>query len=221
MITKLQKKNKDIPIYPIHDERFASYGRILASEPYKKVFQYMDEYISIPNEGNNYVAHDEQFARMFTGIDYSEVFPNKDVEYGYVCGHNQKLNALEYHKSSEINIAVTPFVLMLGLPKKMVGQTYHSKDVEVFFVPKGTVFELHPEILHFSPCKVEDKGFKCGVVLPYETNMHFEQRSEVVQTNDDLLFKTNKWLLCHEDFERFVSLGAHVGLIGPNYEIRY
>ena len=38
---------------------------------------------------------------------------------------------------------------------------------------------------------------------------------------DDLLFKTNKWIVCHKDFERFLKMGAHEGLVGQNYKINY
>jgi len=221
MITKLQKKNTDFTIYSIHDERFAPYGRILSSESYDKVFQYLRDKVDVPSEGNKYVAHDEDFEQVFEGIDFSKSFPNEKIEYGYVCGHNQMLNALEYHKSAEINIALTPMVLMLGLPDKMKNQSFHSKDVDVFYVPPGSVLELYPEILHFSPCEVNASGFVCGVILPYQTNMDFVKKSKEVRTNDDLLFKTNKWILCHKDFERFLKMGAHEGLIGQNYKINY
>lgn len=37
------------------------------------------------------------------------------IQIGYCNGHNSKLNALEYHRDSEINIAATDMILMLGL----------------------------------------------------------------------------------------------------------
>ncbi len=36
------------------------------------------------------------------------------VELGYCMGHNQKLNALEYHRSSEVNVSVTDYIVFLG-----------------------------------------------------------------------------------------------------------
>ena len=36
------------------------------------------------------------------------------IQVGYCNGHNRKLNALEYHRTSEINVAVTDLVLLIG-----------------------------------------------------------------------------------------------------------
>ena len=36
------------------------------------------------------------------------------IQIGYCNGPNSTLNGLEYHKSSEINIAITDMVLLLG-----------------------------------------------------------------------------------------------------------
>ena len=36
------------------------------------------------------------------------------IQAGYCNGHNRKMNAMEYHRNSEINVACTDLVLMLG-----------------------------------------------------------------------------------------------------------
>ena len=43
-------------------------------------------------------------------ITYGEL----PIQIGYCNGHNCMLNALEYHRSSEVNVAATDAVLMLG-----------------------------------------------------------------------------------------------------------
>jgi hypothetical protein len=221
MIKQLQKKNKDFTVYDIHDARFSAYGRVLSSKSYQNAMRYLQEKTKVPTQGNTYIAHDDAFAELFEDVDLNSIFQGQKLEYGYVCGHNQKLNALEYHKSAEVNIALTPLVLMLGLKKDVIHQRYDSQKVCVFYLPAGTVIELYPEVLHFSPCEVMESGFTCGVILPYGTNMEFVKKKERVSTDEDLLFKTNKWLLCHEEFTRFVELGAHVGLVGQNYKMNY
>ncbi len=45
-------------------------------------------------------------------LDVAKALQNKGfggipIEIGYCNGHNKKLNAVEYHRSSEINVAVT------------------------------------------------------------------------------------------------------------------
>ena len=43
------------------------------------------------------------------------VYGQMPVEFGHCSGWNNKLNALEYHRSSEIDIAATDLILMVGL----------------------------------------------------------------------------------------------------------
>lgn len=42
------------------------------------------------------------------------VYGELPIQIGYCNGHNSKLNALEYHRSSEVNVAVTDIILFLG-----------------------------------------------------------------------------------------------------------
>ena len=42
--------------------------------------------------------------------------------------------------------------------------------MEYFFVPAGTAVELYATTLHYAPCSVDGKEFRCGVVLPRGTN---------------------------------------------------
>ena len=42
------------------------------------------------------------------------IYGQMGIQLGYCNGHNKKLNALEYHRDSEVNLAVTDLVLLLG-----------------------------------------------------------------------------------------------------------
>ena len=70
--------------------------------------------------------------------------------------------------------------------------------------------------MHFCPCQVSDEGFSNVVVLPKDTNALLEAPS-----SDELLFKKNKWLICHEKNENLINRGAFPGIYGENYKIRY
>ena len=49
------------------------------------------------------------------------------VQIGYCNGNNYLLNAVEYHRDSEINIAVTDMILILGKEQDITPeQTYDS-----------------------------------------------------------------------------------------------
>ena len=93
-----------------------------------------------------------------------------DIQVGYCNGRNTTYNGFEYHKGSEINIAVTDFMLVLGHTWEIRDNTYRVEDAKVFFVEKGTAIEMYQTTLHLSPCRVTDKGFKYIVILHRGTN---------------------------------------------------
>ena len=137
-------------------------------------------------------------------------------EIGYCNGHNRKLNGLEYHRSSEINVAVTDLVLLIGHQQDVEKDfTYDTSKVEAFLVPAGTAIEVYATTLHYAPCHVNESGFQCVVVLPKGTNteLTFETASE---GEDKLLTAKNKWLIGHEEA---AIEGAFNGLKGANVGI--
>jgi len=52
------------------------------------------------------------------------------------------------------------------------------------------------------------------VVLHKGTNNLLDAPSD-----DKLLFKKNKWLICHEDNQVLIDKGVYPGLYGENYKI--
>jgi hypothetical protein len=221
-LEKIQKLNPEIKIYHISDPCFKTYGRVLDSKPFLSYFTYLDQHTRVPETKNQYVAHDEDLKNFLDNLSiFKRIYPGLHLQFGYVNGHNTKLNALEYHHSNEINIALTPLVLFLGSTKNINQLTFHTENLKAFYVPENTVIEILDTTLHFSPCKVDDLGFKCGVVLPYGTNMEFVKLENKKTDEDHMLFKTNKWLLAHPENTTAIDLGAIVGIIGPNLEIQY
>lgn len=222
MLKKLQEKNPHLNIQSVYDSSFNRYGRILNSDGFTDVLNYLDLETKIPEFDNLYLAHDPKLETSIKEFKHiSNVFGNMPLEYGYVNGNNSKLNALEYHKSSEINVALSPLVLMLGRVEDLDDNTFQTNKVAIFFVPENTAIEIFSQTLHFSPCKVNDLGFKCGVILPYGTNMEFIKNKVYHTSEDSLLFKTNKWIIVHPEHQKFIDLGAYIGLIGTNIEIKY
>jgi len=222
MIDHLQRCNPDISIQSVEDASFRRYGRILDPLPYERYFDYLERFTSVPDQKNQYVAHDPALAAYWKDTAAHDAADGQSpTQYGYVNGNNTKLNALEYHHSNEINVALTPLVLILGHVSKIQHLTYDTKDLEAFFIPARTVIEIYDTTLHFSPCKVLDSGFRCGVILPYGTNMQFESIANKLTEEDFLYFKTNKWLIAHPENRQLVELGACVGIIGPNLEVKY
>ena len=222
MLQQLIQQNTEIEIKSIHDPSFTRFARVLNTEEFNECFEYLETKTVVPEKDNYYIAHDPMFKNAVSNTSaINHVFGNMPVEFGYVNGNNSKLNALEYHKSSEINISLTPCVLLLARVEDMKNQTILTNNITAFFIPKRTVIELHSLTLHFSPCKVQPTGFKCGVILPLGTNMEFIKPQSLNIDENKLLFKTNKWIVVHPEHQRFIDLGAHIGIIGPNIEIKY
>ena len=147
----------------------------------------------------------------------NNVYGELPIQIGYCNGHNTKLNAVEYHRNSEINIAVTDLVLIIGKQQDIgADYTYDTSLMEAFLVPAGTVIEVYGTTLHYAPCHVEDGGFRCVVVLPRGTNTDMEPL-EIKNKEDELLFARNKWLIGHE--EGGLPANAFIGLKGENLHV--
>lgn len=153
----------------------------------------------------------------------SVIYGEMPIQIGYCNGHNKKLNALEYHRDSEINIAAEDAVLMLGSLQDVEADfTYDTSKVEAFLVPAGTAVEIYATTLHYAPCYVEDGGFQVAVVLPKGTNYELKAAHAKVENGkapneDALLAAVNKWLIGHA--EGGLPEGSFLGLKGENLSL--
>ena len=138
------------------------------------------------------------------------------IQVGYCNGHNLKLNALEYHRSSEVDIAASDLILLLGRQQDIQEDyTYDTAKVEGFFVPAKTAVELYATTLHYAPCQASEEGFRCVIVLPEGTN-HELDFSVASEGEEKLMTAKNKWLIAHEDAK---IGGAFCGLKGENISL--
>ena len=143
------------------------------------------------------------------------------IQIGYCNGRNTTYNGFEYHKGSEINIAVTDFMLVLGHVWEIEDNRYFVGNEKVFYVQRGTAIEMYQTTLHLSPCRVTDEGFKDIVILPRGTNTPLDVKEKNGDSESTLLLQKNKWVLAHKDREPLVKQGAHIGLVGENRELKY
>ena len=146
----------------------------------------------------------------------NRVFGGLPIQIGYCNGNNHLLNAVEYHRSSEVNVACTDLILLIGCEQDIEPDfTYDTGKIEAFLVPKGTVVEVYATTLHYAPCSVNGNNFRCVVVLPKDTNLDLEVKPEGAK-EDPLLVARNKWLIAHE--EAGIE-GAVNGLKGENISV--
>ena len=213
----------DVKVYSVFDDEFKTYGNIITGYDIADMVSYMESHTKIPESGNVYIAsvpEMENLPIVASLRDY--VYGCMPIQVGYCNGRNSTYNGFEYHKGSELNIAVTDFMLVLGHTWEISAEnTYRVEDAKVFFVPKGTVIEMFQTTLHLSPSKVCDEGFKDIVVLPKGTNTPLDKKPIDLMGENRLLLQRNKWVISHPDREPLIKQGAFPGLIGENKELRY
>ncbi len=224
---------KSMEVRPVSDPSFGKYGRVITGFEVGELAARMKE-TPLP-EDTIYVADDPALREgpvceaIAEAISYS-LFGGMPVQIGYCNGHNRTLNAVEYHRNSEINIPVTDAVFIVGQQQDIEADfTYDTSKMEAFYAPAGSVIELYATTLHYAPCDGKDDGFKVVVVLPEGTNTELPakkkqmaQAGDTVQSvsiaEDRLLFAKNKWLIAHEE-SGLGADGAFVGLKGENLKI--
>lgn len=204
-------------IQNVNDEAFKKYGRMIKDFECTDILGVMEN-IEAP-EDVIYVPSDSSLeaCESAKNVIYS-LYGGMPVQIGYCNGHNKALNAFEYHRDSEINIAVTDLVLILGMKQDIKSDfTYDTAQAEAFLVPAGTVVEVYGTTLHYAPCHVHEEGFKCVVALPKGTNTDIE-KSQMI-SEDRLLFARNKWLIAHPE-SGLEQDGAFIGLKGENLTLK-
>lgn len=198
-------------------EAFKKYGKVLGDCDYEPFISYMST-IPIP-QGITYVASSEDLESMEVARYFEEkVFGELPIQIGYCNGHNTLLNAAEYHKSSEVNLGVTDFLLILGNQADITQDfTYDTRLMEIFNVPAGIAVELFAGTLHYAPCDANEEGFKCIAILTKGTNTELVKK-HIKSGEDQLMFAKNKWLIAHPESDLAMQ-GAFVGLVHENISV--
>ncbi len=199
-------------IFSVNDKKFRKYGKVWDGFECSRIIKEM-EHTPLPSDVI-YVPSVEEMEVLPEAKEFqNRVFGGLPIEIGYCNGNNNKLNAVEYHRNSEINIAVTDMILLLGwLPDVTEDYTYDTAKIEAFLVPAGTVVEMYSTTLHYAPCNEEAGGFKCVVILPKGTNTEIDFPLPK-DGEDKLMTAKNKWLIAHEEAQ---IEGAFNGLRGVN-----
>ena len=202
-------------IHKVTDPEFRKYGRVLKDIDVEELVAKMQE-TPLPDGVVYEPSVDILEALSAYEVFQDKVFGEMPIQIGYCNGHNNKLNAVEYHRSSEINVGATDMILLLGCQQDIKDDfTYDTSLIEAFFVPKGCAVEMYATTLHYAPCGVDGEGFRGVVVLPKDTNLPL--RISHKGGEDRLLAARNKWLIAHKDGG--CGEEAFVGLIGENITI--
>lgn len=203
-------------IYKVTDPEFAPYGKVLEGYDLKDLLAKMEE-TPLPEDSTVYVPSDKNLEALAVAEEFrNRAYGGLPIQIGYCNGNNHKLNALEYHRCSEVNVAATDMILLLGRQQDIEKDyTYDTSKVEAFLVPAGTAIEVYGTSLHYAPCNAKEGGFRCVVVLPEGTNTEIDFKISA-EGEDKLMTAKNKWLIAHP--EAGIE-GAVAGLKGENLTV--
>lgn len=201
----------------VNDQEFCAYGRVITGYDMSELINAMGS-TPLPKDVI-YVASVPELEKLPQAAMLADgIYGQMPIQIGYCNGHNHKLNALEYHRDSEVNLAVTDLVLLIGRQQDITADfTYDTSLVEAFFVPAGTLIEVYATTLHYAPCHTQDDGFRCVVVLPKGTNEELKRPVKRMCGEEKLLFARNKWLVGHAEGE--LPAHAWIGLKGENISL--
>ena len=205
-------------ILPVSDPSFAPYGKVLEGYDTTCLLNAMKT-IPLPEAG---VAYEPSIpaleATCLYGQFQNNAYGGMPVQLGMCWGRNTRLNCLEYHRDSEVNVGTGDFILLLAKQDEIVDGVLDTSVVKAFRVPAGVVVEVCATTLHYAPCHVnEEEGFRVAVVLPRGTNTA-APGAKPLNAEDSWLTARNKWLMAHPDSSE-AGQGAHVGLKGENIDI--
>jgi hypothetical protein len=222
MIEKLKKirdANKGIQIDEVSEKSFERYGKIHKDIDLESAVEYVRENVLLQKNKVTYVASCAALEEneKHTSCLSQKVYGDMPVQIGLCYGYNSKLNGLEYHKGSEVIVAITDIILLVAHFRKLNFHdriTIDSSDVSAFYVEAGTTVELYAGTLHFAPVQVTEEGFKTMIVLPRGTNLKLS--SDIGNTGENrLLAAVNKWLITHPELQV-----GYTGITGENIIIK-
>jgi hypothetical protein len=202
----------------VYDPAFKPYGKVLEGYDTAELIEAMNR-IPLPDNGTDYAPGIDSLEECGICEEFRDrAYGGMPIELGMCWGHNTKLNCLEYHRDSEVNIGANDFVLLLAKQDEIEDGVLDTAKVKAFFAPAGVPVEVYATTLHYAPCHLNaEEGFRVAVVLPKGTNTDkpvFEPKCE----EDTWMTARNKWLLAHPESSEAAG-GAHVGLKGENIDI--
>lgn len=203
-------------IKKVTDAAFRKYGRVIDNVDFSELVKALGD-TPCP-EGVVYEPSVESLEKLpvFEELQV-KTYGELPIQIGYCNGNNYQLNAVEYHRSSEINVAASDAVLLVGWQPDVTDEgTYDTSLIEAFLLPRGTGVEIYATTLHYAPCNADENGFRVAIVLPRGTNFPLEKEHQGGE--DGRLTAQNKWLIGHP--EGGLPEGSPLGLVGENITLK-
>ena len=208
-------------VQSVFDDSFKKYGAVLPVT--SDAIRAAAALIPMPEKG---VSYRRSIPELEATPDFEPFLSRyggyKPIQGGLCWGYNTRMDCMEYHRASEVNVAVTDCVVMLGDRRDIVDNSYDSSLVELFHVPAGTAVELYATTLHYAPCQTADTGFSMIILLPDGTNADLtpEALDEAIHSTGEhrMLWAVDKWLIAHPETGE-AKAGALAGIQGENIDL--
>ncbi len=204
-------------VYKVTDKEFAEFGRVLGEYDFSEHVEKLLE-CEAPDDSLMYVASIPSLEGLAVAKELeTRCYAGLPIQIGCTSGVCNVMNALEYHKASEFNIAAEDVILILGKQTDIKEGVFDASLCKAFLLPKGVGVEIYATSLHYAPMSIDGKKYRVSVVLPKGTNLA-KPEFEAVALEEKMCCGSNKWLLAHPDSPE-AKEGKFVGLIGKNYTI--
>jgi len=217
MLAELRQRNPGLEILEVTDPGFAMYGTIhhTVELPEMRRFLYAKE----KTEDEFYVPCDDTLMEMEEAKQFKDdMFGQVPCQVGWYYGNGTKLNAIEYHKCSEVLYEYEPCILILGLLWDIKDDSLDTGTMKLFYVPANTCVELYATTLHYAPCRA-GRGMVMQIVAQsMGTNTPLLKPADGYERENKYLLQRNKWVLVHPEAAKLIPDGF-VGLNGNNITI--
>ena len=211
MLDTIKRRNEALEIFPVWSEKLDRYGRVVMCDVLGKAAELVVQQAEKPESGTFYTPQADFLCDQEMKDEISnQFFGGLPVEIGYCIGHNNNLNALEYHKCNEVLAFNGDVVIFLGRMEDvdMLGGIYRMSQLEGFFVPSGTQIELYPGTLHYGAMETSKAGFSFVVCLLEGTNTPLAAKPD--GRENEMLIQKNKWVICTSEAKDEIVCGAPV-----------
>lgn len=121
----------------VTDAAFKKYGRVIQGIDFAGLVEALNTKTPTPDD----VVYEPSIPELEELPVYEELktktYGELPIQIGYCNGQNYLLNALEYHRSSEINVAGTDAILLVGSQQDITDEfTYDTSLVGGIPAPK-------------------------------------------------------------------------------------
>ena len=130
-------------IYSVSDPEFRPYGKVLTGFDTSALVAAMQT-VPMPERGTAYEPAIEalETCGIFDAMQ-NRAYGGLPIQIGMCWGYNTKLNCLEYHRDSEINVGEQDFILLLAKEDEIEDGQLDTAKVKAFRVPAGTAVEIY------------------------------------------------------------------------------